>query len=178
MGDFRLPAGTHVGYAHLRVADLARALAFYRDLAGFREIARDGETALLSASGTAPAQVILTGQPGARPKPPHTTGLYHVAIRLPHRPALARLVRRLLEKDWPFQGASDHGVSEALYLSDPDGNGLELYADRPRDGGAGRTADRDESPIRSTCPICWQAGVPLGRDRPGSRRRPYAYAGV
>lgn len=128
-----LPASSHIGFAHLQVSDLARAVAFYRDLVGFREVSRSGPTVTLSATGTPPAHLILTGHPGARPKPPRTTGLYHVAIRLPDRPALARLLKRLSEQKWPLQGAADHGVSLALYLTDPDGNGLELYTDRPRD---------------------------------------------
>jgi len=126
------PSNTHIGHAHLQVAGLERSLAFYRDLLGFLEIARSGPTAFLSSSGRLPAQVILTVLAGARPKPPRTTGLYHVAIRLPERLALSQVLRRLLEQRWPLQGAADHGVSEALYLSDPDGNGLELYVDRPR----------------------------------------------
>ncbi|WP_376791545.1 VOC family protein [Thermoflexus sp.] len=124
--------GAHIGYAHLQVRDLGRALAFYRDLLGFLEIGREGATVLLSATGSPPPLLILTELRGARPKPPRTTGLYHVAIRVPTRRDLARVFRRLLEHEWPFQGFSDHGVSEALYLPDPDGNGLEIYRDRPR----------------------------------------------
>lgn len=128
----QLPQETHIGYVHLQVRDLGHSLAFYRDLLGFREIEREGSTVLLSATGSPPPALVLTERPGARPRPPRTTGLYHVAIRLPTRRDLARVFRRLFEHEWPFQGFSDHGVSEALYLSDPDGNGLELYRDRPR----------------------------------------------
>lgn len=133
MNDFPLPDGTQIGYAHLRVGTLARALVFYRDVLGFRVIDQDGATVSLSATGDFPAHLLLTEHPGARPKPQRTAGLFHVAIRLPDRAALARVVQRLLTHGWPLQGAADHGVSEALYLADPDGNGLELYADRPRE---------------------------------------------
>jgi catechol 2,3-dioxygenase len=133
MHDFHLPPGTHIAYAHLRVANLERSLQFYRDLLGFHAIDREDATLRLSATGQRPPEIILTGHPGAQPKPPRTTGLYHIAIRLPDRLALARVLHRLLESDWPLQGAADHLVSEAIYLPDPDGNGLELYTDRPRE---------------------------------------------
>ncbi|NLX09017.1 MAG: VOC family protein [Chloroflexi bacterium] len=132
MANFALPDAAQIGYAHLRVRDLGGALAFYQDLLGLREVRRVNGTAYLSATGEPPYHVIVTEQPGARQKPPRTAGLYHVAIRLPDRDGLARVLRRLLENDYPLQGASDHGVSEAIYLADPDGNGLELYCDRPR----------------------------------------------
>jgi len=132
MTDFVLPEGTHVGHAHLQVSDLEQALGFYRDLLGFRQVGTDGPKAMLSATGRAPYHFVLTERPGARRKPSRTTGLYHVAIRFPSRQALARAFRRLVTHEWPFQGFADHLVSEALYLADPDGNGLELYVDRPR----------------------------------------------
>jgi catechol 2,3-dioxygenase len=130
---FRLPAETHVGHVRLQVSDLGRALAFYHDLLGFRLVDREAETAYHSATGQLPYHFVLTRHPHARPKPPNTTGLYHVAVRFAHRLALARAFRRLAAREWPFQGFSDHKVSEAIYLTDPDGLGLELYADRPRD---------------------------------------------
>ncbi len=133
MSDFQLPAETHIGHVHLRVSDLERANAFYVDLLGFREVRRRENTSYLSATGQPPYHILLTEQPGAQPKPRRTTGLYHVAIRLPNRRELARVFQRLLEHQWRFHGFSDHKVSEALYLSDPDGNGLELYCDRPRE---------------------------------------------
>jgi catechol 2,3-dioxygenase len=133
MAEFRLPDGTNVGQVHLRVSDLDRALAFYRDLLGFQQASRNGATVALSATGRPPYHLLLTGHPGARPRPARTTGLYHVALRFPTRLALARAFQRLVSQQWPFQGFSDHLVSEALYLADPDGNGLELYVDRPRD---------------------------------------------
>jgi catechol 2,3-dioxygenase len=133
MNDFRMPADTHIGRVHLRVSDLERALAFYRELLGFRRAGEQDGTVFLSAGGKAPAQLLLTEEPGARRKPRGTTGLYHVAIRFPDRRALAQTFRRLVEQRWPFQGFADHLVSEALYLADPDANGLELYVDRPRE---------------------------------------------
>lgn len=133
MSDFRLPDDAHIGYAHLRVANLERALHFYRDQLGLREIHANGNnTAMLSANGNSPAHVILTEHPDAVRKPRRSTGLYHVAIRLPSRKALAETFRQLVVQQVPFGGFSDHLVSEALYLDDPDGNGLELYRDRPR----------------------------------------------
>jgi catechol 2,3-dioxygenase len=117
----------------LQIADLEAGLAFYERLLGFRLIVREGNRAELSPTGSVPALLILTELVGARPKPQRTTGLYHVAIRLPSRTALARLFRRVAEHRYPFSGFSDHGVSEALYLNDPFGLGLELYRDRPRE---------------------------------------------
>lgn len=128
-----LPKDTHVLSVHLQVADLERALHFYRDLAGFKEVDRGGGKAYLSASGQPPALIQLSERPGARPKPPRTTGLYHVAVRLPSEFELGRLLRRMQEQKWPLQGAADHSVSAAVYTADPDGNGLEFYADRPRE---------------------------------------------
>lgn len=132
MNTFNLPAATHIGHAHLQVSDLTQALKFYEEFLGFKAISRDNETAALSASGKFPAHILLTAHADARPKPPHTTGLFHIAIRFPNRRELARVFRRLIEQGWPFQGFADHIVSEALYLADPDGNGVELYTDRPR----------------------------------------------
>jgi catechol 2,3-dioxygenase len=133
MNEFRLPAAVQIGHVHLQVSDLERARVFYKEFIGFKEISRDRETTILSATGQLPAHILLTARPGAKPKPPRTTGLYHVAIRFPDRRELSRVFRRLIEQAWQFQGFADHLVSEALYLADPDGNGLELYTDRPRE---------------------------------------------
>lgn len=133
MNEFRLPAATQIGHAHLQVSDLPRSLHFYKELVGFKEISRNNEAAILSATGKFPAHILLTARADAKPKPPRTTGLFHTAIRFPNRRELARVFRRLLEHGWPFQGFADHLVSEALYLADPDGNGVELYTDRPRE---------------------------------------------
>lgn len=132
MSEFRLPAAAHIGYVHLRVSDLPIALDFYTGVLGLHEVVRKQSTAYLSANHNRPYQVLLTEVAGARPKPPRTTGLYHAAIRLPDRPALARVLKRLMARGWPLHGAADHGVSEAIYLADPDGSGIELYTDRPR----------------------------------------------
>lgn len=128
----QLPTATHIGNAHLIVADMDRALDFYVRQLGLHELRREGNTVILSADQATP-HIVLTEKRGAMPKPPRSTGLYHVAIRFPDRTALARAFRRLLTLRYPFGGFSDHTVSEALYLSDPDGNGLEMYADRPRE---------------------------------------------
>ncbi|MEP7292966.1 MAG: VOC family protein [Chloroflexota bacterium] len=128
----RLPEATHIGGAHLRVQNLERALGFYRDVLGFNVTENDSKQAALAASAVEAPIFRLTEHSGFIPKPQRSTGLYHVAILMPDRPALARILRRLLVRRYPLGGASDHLVSEALYLSDPDGNGLEIYRDRPR----------------------------------------------
>ena len=120
----------HLGMVSLTVADLTRSLRFYGDMLGFSSIERGGTAVLLSAGGAPLLE--LVEQPGVKPKPPRTTGLYHFAILVPSRADLARSLRRLAEMRWPLQGAADHLVSEALYLADPDGNGIEIYRDRPR----------------------------------------------
>ena len=121
---------TDLGYVHLTVADLDRSLEFYADVLGFGVRRREGNSSHLGASGE--DLLVLTESPGAEPRPRNATGLYHFAILLPDRASLARALRRLVEKDYPLWGASDHLVSEALYLDDPDGNGIEIYRDRPR----------------------------------------------
>jgi catechol 2,3-dioxygenase len=120
---------TALGTATLGVADAERSLRFYRDLLGM-EVLRQEDGRVVLGAGGAPLLNLLV-QPGLRPRPRATTGLYHVAILLPTRTDLAQVLRRLLETRYPI-GASDHLVSEALYLDDPDGNGLEIYRDRPR----------------------------------------------
>jgi catechol 2,3-dioxygenase len=123
-----------IGHVHLKVSDLERALAFYCGVLGFELTARYGpDAAFLSAGGYHHHIGLNTWESrgGSRP-PPGTTGLYHVAIRYPDRRALADALLRLKKAGIPLLGAADHGVSEALYLEDPDGNGLELYCDRPR----------------------------------------------
>jgi len=127
--------GTRIGHVHLKVADLERSLAFYCGVLGFALMQRYGsQAAFISAGGYHHHIGLNTWESeGGSPSPPGTTGLYHVAILYPTRSALADALHRLIEAGIPLQGASDHGVSEALYLSDPDGNGLELYADRPVD---------------------------------------------
>lgn len=135
-----LATGVRIGHVHLKVADLDRALVFWRDLLGLEEQQRMGaEAAFLSADGYHHHIALNTWESAGGPPPPRsTTGLFHVALLYPDRPALARILKRLIEAGYPLDGASDHGVSEALYLRDPDGNGVELYRDRapadwPRD---------------------------------------------
>jgi catechol 2,3-dioxygenase len=126
-----LPDDAHIGRVGLTVTDLVRSVAFYRDVLGFRASTRDGRIAHLGAAG-GPVLVELHETPNAIPKPRRSTGLYHFAILVPSRAALGRSLRRLTERHWPLTGASDHLVSEALYLDDPDGLGIEIYRDRPR----------------------------------------------
>lgn len=118
---------------HLQVSNLERALTFYSGLLGLHEVKREGDTAFLSATGEPPYHIILTEIEDAVPQVRQNAGLFHVAIRFPSRAALANALLNLVENNWPLQGASDHLVSEAIYLPDPDGLGIELYWDRPRD---------------------------------------------
>src|SRR5919198_1386284 len=135
-----------IGHVHLKVSDIDRALAFYRDVLGFDVTQRFGDQAAFISAGGYHHHIGLNTweSKGAPPAPRHTTGLYHVAVRYPDRATLADAVRRVLDAGIALEGASDHGVSEAIYLRDPDGNGVELYRDRPReewpraeDGGEG-----------------------------------------
>ena len=127
--------GVDIGHVHLKVADIDRSLAFYRDILGFEVMQRHGdEAAFISAGGYHHHLGLNTWESrGGSPPPPGTTGLYHVAIRYPDRRALGDALRRLVDASWPVSGATDHGVSEAIYLRDPDGNGIELYRDKPEE---------------------------------------------
>src|SRR5690242_12027580 len=128
-----ITAGARIGHIHLKVADIDRALAFYVGVLGFQVTQRVGDqVAFISAGGYHHHLGLNTWESrGGSPPAPGTTGLYHTAILYPTRADLADALRRLLAAAIPLDGASDHGVSEALYLSDPDGNGVELYWDRP-----------------------------------------------
>jgi catechol 2,3-dioxygenase len=130
-----IPAGTSIGHVHLKVSNIEKALKFYRDVLGFEVMLTDGRTvAFLSAGGYHHHIGLNTWESAnGKPPPPGSTGLYHTAILYPTRKDLARAVQRLMEHNYPIDGASDHGVSEAIYLHDPDHNGVELYADRPRE---------------------------------------------
>jgi catechol 2,3-dioxygenase len=132
MSEFQLPRETHIGAVQLAVTDLVRARRFYEGLLGLSALPAQ-ENSIALAAGGPPALLLLTGQPGTRRRPPRTTGLYHIAIHLPHRADLGRALLHLSQARYPLQGAADHLVSESLYLTDPDGNGLELYVDRPRE---------------------------------------------
>jgi catechol 2,3-dioxygenase len=124
-----------IGHVHLKVADIQRALDFYIGVLGFELMQRSGDSAAFVAAGGYHHHIGLNTweSKGGAPPPRGTTGLYHVAIRYPDRPALADALRRLRDANVPVTGATDHGVSEAIYLRDPDGNGIELYRDRPRE---------------------------------------------
>ena len=127
--------GADIGHVHLKVADLDRAIDFYRDVLGFDLTQQIGDqAAFLSAGGYHHHIGLNTWESkGGSPPPPGSTGLFHLAIRYPSRTSLADALKRLVESNVPISGASDHGVSEAIYLHDPDGNGIELYRDRPRE---------------------------------------------
>ncbi|NKC33753.1 VOC family protein [Falsiroseomonas selenitidurans] len=132
---YTIPAGTRIGHVHLKVAELERSLAFWRDILGLEVQQRMGQQAVFLSAGGYHHHIALNTWESAGGSPPGfgTTGLYHVALLYPDRLALAGALKRLVAAGWPLEGASDHGVSEALYLRDPDGNGVELYRDRPRE---------------------------------------------
>ncbi len=192
---WRLPADAHIGRAHLRVADLDRARAFYQDLLGLTPVRVDGDTMVLAAGADpdaatdeAAANAAGAADAGAvvprellvlrevrglrrRPSPPAFTGLYHVALLVPGRGALGRALTGLRAAGYPLSGMSDHGVSESIYLDDPDGNGLEIYADRPRaswprQGGP----DGTESIVMTVDPMDIR-GVLAAADAPPARPR-------
>ncbi|HEX5609051.1 MAG TPA: VOC family protein [Solirubrobacterales bacterium] len=127
--------GVDIGHVHLKVADVNRALDFYCGVLGFELMQRYGADAAFISAGGYHHHIGLNSweSKGGSPPPPGTTGLYHTAIRYPTRRTLADALQRLIDAGIPLTGASDHGVSEALYLNDPDGNGVELYWDRPKD---------------------------------------------
>src|ERR1017187_9864613 len=130
-----IPAGTRIGHVHLKVADLERALEFYCGVLGFELTQRFGSQAAFVSAGGYHHHIGLNTweSAGGSPPPPRTTGLYHLAILYPTRALLADALRRVLAAGIELEGASDHGVSEAIYLRDPDDNGVELYWDRPKE---------------------------------------------
>jgi catechol 2,3-dioxygenase len=127
-----IPPGTSIGKVRLRVADIDALSEFYERVVGLRGVERDGDLVRLGPEGDEPL-VELVPAPTAAPPPSFSTGLFHLAILVPDRAELARSLRRVIEQGWRLTGASDHLVSEALYLRDPEGNGIEIYRDRPRD---------------------------------------------
>jgi catechol 2,3-dioxygenase len=135
---------TRVGVVHLTVADLDRSVAFYRETIGLVELAREDGRAALGANGT--ELVVLVEQPGAKPAP-RATGLFHLALRVPARAELARWLAHAARERIPLDGLSDHFVSEAIYLADPDGHGIEIYADRPREHWQGQVARMTTLPL-------------------------------
>ena len=158
---------TRIGAVSLAVADLDRALGFYQEALGFQVHRRDGGAAALGAGG--PDLLRLVEQPGARPAR-GVTGLYHFAVLVPSRRDLARSLRRLAELRTPLQGMSDHAVSEAIYLADPDGNGIEVYRDRPR--GEWPTAGREVRMTVDPLDVDGLIGELAGDDEPWSGLRP------
>jgi catechol 2,3-dioxygenase len=133
--SYQIPAQTKIGHVHLKVANLERSLAFYRDILGFAITERYGDSAVFISAGGYHHHIGLntwTSKDGM-PAPRNATGLYHTAIVYPTRKDLAVALKRLLDANYPLTGAADHGVSEAIYLDDPDKNGVELYWDKPKD---------------------------------------------
>ncbi len=137
-----IDAGTDIGHVHLKVSSMDRSLDFYCGVLGFQLMELLGDSAAFVSAGGYHHHIGLNTwhSRGGSPPPDHATGLYHVAIRFPTRKALAGVLGRVLDAGIPLEGASDHGVSQAIYLADPDGNGIELYCDRPRNEWP-RTAD-------------------------------------
>lgn len=133
--DYKIPPKTHIGHVHLKVSDLKRSLGFYCDLLGFELMQMYGDGAAFISAGGYHHHIGLNTwhSKNAGPAPKESAGLYHLAIVYPTRKDLARIYHRLHQNKYPLTGASDHGVSEALYLNDPDLNGVELYWDRPKD---------------------------------------------
>ncbi len=133
MKEFKTDPKTRIGHIHLTVFDLKKSLYFYRDLLGFQIMQDVGSAVFLSAGGYHHHIGLNTwGKSGARKPESGQIGLYHFAILYPDRKVLARVLKKLIEEHYSLDGASDHGVSEAIYLRDPDGNGLELYVDREK----------------------------------------------
>ncbi|HZH99780.1 MAG TPA: VOC family protein [Flavisolibacter sp.] len=132
---YKIPAGTSIGHVHLKVADIDRSLDFYVGLLGFEITQRYGENAVFISAGGYHHHIGLNTwhSKNGPPAPLNSAGLYHIAILYPERKDLSKAVKRLLDANYPLTGASDHGVSEAVYLNDPDGNGVELYCDKPKE---------------------------------------------
>lgn len=135
MSPYEIPAQTRIGHVHLKVSDLQRSLQFYCDLLGFRVRQLFGNSAAFVAAGEYHHHIGLNTwhSKGAGPAPVNAAGLYHTAILFPERKDLAIALKRLISANYPLTGMADHGVSEAIYMDDPDGNGVELYWDKPVD---------------------------------------------
>jgi len=132
---YHIPPNTRIGHIHLKVSDLDKALAFYKDLLGFEVMQYYGNSAVFVSAGGYHHHIGLNTwhSKNGKPASPESPGLYHTAILYPTRKDLAVILKRLIEAKYPLSGASDHGVSEAIYLDDPDGNGVELYWDKPKE---------------------------------------------
>ena len=135
MENYKIPTQTRIGHVHLKVADLDRSLAFYRDLLGFEVTTYYGDQAAFISAGGYHHHIGLNtwNSQGSPPAPKNGVGLFHTAILYPTRSDLARILIRIMVAKYPLTGAADHGVSHALYLDDPDGNGVELYWDLPKE---------------------------------------------
>lgn len=135
MEDMSIHPKVTIGHVHLTVSDLNRSLAFYKDLLGFDITTRYGDSAVFLSAGGYHHHIGLNtwAGEGAVPATKGHTGLYHFAILYPTRKELAKILKKLLDNNYPLTGVADHGVSEAIYLNDPDGNGVELYVDRPKE---------------------------------------------
>lgn len=133
--NYKVPGQTRIGHVHLKVSDLERALDFYQRLLGFEVTQKMGDSAAFLSAGGYHHHIGLNTwhSKGAPEAPKSGVGLYHTAIVYAKRKELAEILQRLIEAEYPLTGAADHGVSEAIYLNDPDGNGVELYYDRPQD---------------------------------------------
>ena len=141
MEQYTIPSHTRIGHVHLKVSDIERSLKFYRDLLGFELTTMYGNQAAFISAGGYHHHIGLNTwhSEGSGPAPINSVGLYHTAIVYPTRKDLAKILHRLLEAKYPLTGASDHGVSEAIYLDDPDKNGVELYWDKPKEGWTYKT---------------------------------------
>jgi len=135
MNDYKIPVQTRIGHVHLKVSNIQKSLDFYCGLLGFEKMAMYGDGAAFISAGGYHHHIGLNTwhSKGASPAPEYAPGLYHTAILYPERKDLAAILQRLIDAKYPITGASDHGVSEAIYLNDPDQNGVELYWDRPKE---------------------------------------------
>jgi catechol 2,3-dioxygenase len=133
--SYTIPPQTHIGHVHLKVADIERSLQFYKDLLGFEITQRYGQTAVFISAGGYHHHIALNTwhSKNGNPPPDNATGLYHTAILYPTKKDLATIAKRLLDANYPLTGAANHGVSLAIYLNDPDENGVELYWDLPKE---------------------------------------------
>lgn len=133
--SYTVPSGTHIGHIHLKVADIDRALSFYEGLLGFKIMTRYGTQAVFLAADNYHHHIGLNTwySKNAQPAPKRSAGLFHTAILYPTRKDLATILKRLIDANYPLTGTADHGVSEAIYLDDPDKNGVELYWDKPKE---------------------------------------------
>lgn len=134
MANNKIHPKTTIGHVHLKVSNIDKALLFYRDILGFEVVTKMGNDAVFLSAGGYHHHIGLNTweSKGGSQAPRGTTGLYHYAILVPNRKELAKVLKRLIESKYPLGGSADHGVSEAIYLNDPDGNGIEIYSDKPK----------------------------------------------